>query len=116
MTVRRITDSRHQRTAQQPEVNPHGTVALRAGLAIGVGIVVGGSVVVVAVSPTCIPDVLVNTGGVVEPAVSTPSAAPAVPAAMSAAPTTITARILIDFCMKVPLTPLCSTPWCILRM
>jgi hypothetical protein len=99
MTTGRITDSRHQPTAQQPEVNPHGTVAFRAGLAIGVGIVVGGSVVVVAVSPTCIPDVLVSTGGVAGPAVSTPSAAPTVPAAMSAAPTTITARILIDFCM-----------------
>jgi hypothetical protein len=71
-------------------------------LAIGVGIVDGGSVVVVAESPTCIPDVLVSTGGAAGPVVSTPSAAPAAPAAMSAAPTTITARIFIVFCMKVP--------------
>jgi hypothetical protein len=61
--------------AQQPEVNPQGTVALRAGLPIDVGIVDGGSVVVVALSPTSIPDVLVSTVGAVGPTVSSPSAA-----------------------------------------
>jgi hypothetical protein len=71
-------------------------------LAIGVGIVDGGSVVVVALSPTSMPDVLVSTVGAVGPTVSSPSAAATAPAATNAAPATISARILIDICMEVP--------------
>src|SRR5439155_8814869 len=72
-------------SAQQPEVNPQGTVALTVGEAIAIGTAVGG-VVVVAVLPSVISPL--DTIGAAPPplAISSPSAVAKAHAATSAAP------------------------------
>jgi hypothetical protein len=82
-------------------VNPQGTVAFMPGDAIGVAIV-DGATVVVAVSPTVMPDALVPVAGTVWPPISWPSAAVKAPVATSAAPANSVARNILVRFMATP--------------